>query len=1012
MAIDNYKVTTSEVNGKNVKSAPDMLTSDAQTNKNWFDRLVEYFILKYNGLIDYLQSNLVGRDATGRGLTYKDDKMNWRYAVDKGSSFGFSFSGNIQPTQAGTYETTIADDLYITQTDLMDCFMYINNVEYECGDSWADGVLFYTKTVIGTTEVRLTYNSLTHELVMSSTSNPLDTTYWNVEIFRGVAEKVKRKSLPGELTNDAYTELKDRIDGLTGEIGKTIANTVIEYGVSDDEATPPSAWQPTPPVVTAGQWMWVKTTTIYNDLSEITTYSKSYIGTDGEDGISVTVQSVQHYDTYTIVTLIDSDGTVSSFRIDDGSDGDDGLPGANGYVHFAWANSADGSVDFSTHESFGKDYLGTYSDNIVEDSQDYHDYSWTYIRGEKGDTGEQGEQGEPGEGVAKVEPQFHLHTSDTATEQEIAQWTWTDTLEYASGYYVWQREKITLTDETVIYSDAYYNEALTESVRLSFDTAQYFWQKPTGGTQSVPTGAYVTQVPRHTDAGTGYDDAEPTGGASGGSLLLRSAGAFIRTAKKCVAAFVGSGITLYDPNDNNPTYDSNISQYHGAKVAEFTSTTAQVGKDSGSHFKMNAGSLQAYDSNNTLYFEVSRTGLVFGANAAATTSQVNSVAQTASAAQSTANTASNTASAAQSTANAAQSTANTASNTATSVKNTVDSSIEILNNDLYMYTGTTPTTSAKGDSVRIADDGVYIYTDGNEVARYGDATRIGREDETRVEITPSSFAIVASTGAETFSASIDPTSTEEQIVREDVNVTASGTKTVSLLSSLSTGTNFSVVLDVVLLRNNLATGFVLEAPFTKGTSSTQSVGGSDYHITYSIYYNGATSFTISYTLSSGYTISRNKLACIKYPKVIAKSIVNVNGGLYLDGHTSPVGTVLSSQASWYNLASGSYTKLPATALPPITLTTGTWVITAYANFEGNSADSRRGLRLYSNTDSSYIEQSFVVQKAINASDIPTRMGTTYIMPERATTQEITVQLYQNSGSTLQVSVTLCATRIA
>lgn len=64
MAIDNYKVSTTEVNTYNVKSAPDVLTSDAQTNKNWFDRLGEYFISKYNSLIDYLANNLTGRDGT------------------------------------------------------------------------------------------------------------------------------------------------------------------------------------------------------------------------------------------------------------------------------------------------------------------------------------------------------------------------------------------------------------------------------------------------------------------------------------------------------------------------------------------------------------------------------------------------------------------------------------------------------------------------------------------------------------------------------------------------------------------------------------------------------------------------------------------------------------------------------------------------------------------------------------------------------------------------------------
>lgn len=590
MAIDNYKVTTSEVGSKNVKSAPDVLTSDAQTNKNWFDRLVEYFILKYNGLIDYLQSNLVGREAAGRGLTYKDDRMNWRYAVDKGSSFGFSFSGNIEPTQGGGYETTIADDLYITQTDLMDCFMYINDVEYECGDSWADGVLFYTKTVIGTTEVRLTYNSLTHELVMSSTSNPLDTTYWNVEVFRGVAEKVKRKSLPGELTNDAYTELKDRIDGLTGEIGKTIANTVIEYGVSDSEATPPSAWQPTPPVVTAGQWMWVKTTTIYNDLSETTTYSKSYIGTDGEDGISVTVQSVVHYDTYTIVTLVDSDGNTSTIRIDDGADGTDGQDAPQGYVHFAWANSADGSVDFSTHESFGKSYLGTCYDTNQSDPQDYQAYTWTLIKGADGRDGIDGTDGRDGTDGKTIKSLVHQYYISMYSSYKYGG-SWSNTLNYVSGRYVWTRDKITYDDDSVEYTPSeagVYNSDITDKSKIQYDTEQHFWVKSTGGTTSVPNGAYVTRVARESfDNGTGY-----SGTPTGPNLLMRSDDLQIRSADKVCTLIDGSGMELFGEVDSTQV-----------SLAKYSSNT-RIGRPDKARIEVTPSELQMITDVNAVAFNI------------------------------------------------------------------------------------------------------------------------------------------------------------------------------------------------------------------------------------------------------------------------------------------------------------------------------------------------------------------------------------------------------------------------
>ncbi len=63
-----------------------------------------------------------------------------------------------------------------------------------------------------------------------------------------------------------------------------------------------------------------------------------------------------------------------------------------------------------------------------------------------------------------------------------------------------------------------------------------------------------------------------------------------------------------------------------ASLAKF-GTTARVGEDGSSRFLMNASSLQAYDSSNAKYFEVSAGGLTWGTNTAATTTQVNEAAK-------------------------------------------------------------------------------------------------------------------------------------------------------------------------------------------------------------------------------------------------------------------------------------------------------------------------------------------------------------------------------------------------
>ena len=79
-----------------------------------------------------------------------------------------------------------------------------------------------------------------------------------------------------------------------------------------------------------------------------------------------------------------------------GEDGANGVPGAKGadgrtpYFHTAYSNSPTGDRDFSTTNSTGKEYIGTYSDFEVADSTDYRKYKWVKIKGENGRDGQDG----------------------------------------------------------------------------------------------------------------------------------------------------------------------------------------------------------------------------------------------------------------------------------------------------------------------------------------------------------------------------------------------------------------------------------------------------------------------------------------------------------------------------------------------------------------------------------------------------------------------------------------------
>lgn len=83
----------------------------------------------------------------------------------------------------------------------------------------------------------------------------------------------------------------------------------------------------------------------------------------------------------------------SKIKGEDGANGTPGAKGADGrtpYFHTAYANSPTGDRDFSTTNSTGKEYIGTYSDFEVADSTDFRKYKWVKIKGENGRDGQDG----------------------------------------------------------------------------------------------------------------------------------------------------------------------------------------------------------------------------------------------------------------------------------------------------------------------------------------------------------------------------------------------------------------------------------------------------------------------------------------------------------------------------------------------------------------------------------------------------------------------------------------------
>ena len=237
---------------------------------------------------------------------------------------------------------------------------------------------------------------------------------WNYETF---------------LYSDGRTEdTKKRVIGVYGASGQdgngisSITNYYLATSQQSGVTTSTYGWTTTPQTMTEQKkYLWNYETIIYTDKSVYTVPphiigaygDKGLPGSPGSDGrtsyvhikfsdvpdpqynYQIKESPAKYIGIYVDFTELDSTSpsryTWTQFMGDNGKDGEDGIgiPGEDGktsYVHFAYANSADGRTGFSTTDSTNKLYIGQYVDYIQTDSTDPSRYSWSRIKGADGRT--------------------------------------------------------------------------------------------------------------------------------------------------------------------------------------------------------------------------------------------------------------------------------------------------------------------------------------------------------------------------------------------------------------------------------------------------------------------------------------------------------------------------------------------------------------------------------------------------------------------------------------------------
>lgn len=205
-----------------------------------------------------------------------------------------------------------------------------------------------------------------------------------------------------QTTVDKVSELVTTSESITARVEETettittvqasaVTDTITQYYLSTSKTELSSGtWSETAPEWVDGKYMWSRTKTTKGDGSVSYSAPTCIAGATGATG----PQGVPG---------------LQGPKGDRGVQGPKGADGKTSYTHIAYANSADGTKDFTVSNS-NREYIGMYVDFSETDSTNPGDYAWSKIKGADGANGTPGKAGADGK-----TPYFHVAYANNAT---------------------------------------------------------------------------------------------------------------------------------------------------------------------------------------------------------------------------------------------------------------------------------------------------------------------------------------------------------------------------------------------------------------------------------------------------------------------------------------------------------------------------------------------------------------------------------------------------------------------
>lgn len=324
------------------------------------------------------------------GLTLKDVERSDKNA--DGVEEFYTRKGNLAiyaPLSMEQYPASMKDGDNWTRKDFQTEYTNVNDLlayAFRTIKQYAYPIVSYTASI------QSNFLNDYQDLVLGDTVKIYDKNFVGGLILQArVTEQVISFSNPSNntLTFSNYTRLESKISD-------TLRNRMAEM----IEARLPYTLKMSTSAGTSfknGTGESIVTPELYKGQKKITdvTY-RYYFGSEMTTGqtYKVLANKIKNKQVLTVAAYVGNDEVVRDeltfVDVNDGKNGvkgDQGIPGIKGsdgktpYIHFAYAESADGKQGFSTSQTGNKRYIGTYTDYTEADSTDPTKYKWVDMVG-------------------------------------------------------------------------------------------------------------------------------------------------------------------------------------------------------------------------------------------------------------------------------------------------------------------------------------------------------------------------------------------------------------------------------------------------------------------------------------------------------------------------------------------------------------------------------------------------------------------------------------------------------